>query len=317
VSGWWWGPAWDLVSLLTELLTLFIVVAAGLALVTRRVGAERLGRWMGASRASGAARGLALGFVIPFCSYSAIPMLVAMIGAGARTSTLFAFLLAAPLVDPIVFALLVLLFGWAPAIAYTTITGAFVFVVAVVADGLRMGRCIGAPVLTSSGRTAIGGETRDPDATMCSPPPLVEASPWRGARTEARAALDYGVDLARGLALPLVVAATVAVVMVEIVPEALVTRVAGPDRPLAVPIAALIGVPFYVSTEAFLPIASAFQDLGVSTGAVFALIISAAGINVPELAVLSRLLAPPLLVVYSAAIFFTAVAAGYLIPAVT
>lgn len=89
---------------------------------------------------------------------------------------------------------------------------------------------------------------------------------------------------------------------------------AGSDNPLAVPTAAVLGAPFYVSTEAFLPIASALHAGGMSIGAVFALVISAAGINLPELALLSRLMRPRLLTAYITAVVSLAIAAGYLIP---
>lgn len=80
------------------------------------------------------------------------------------------------------------------------------------------------------------------------------------------------------------------------------------------PAAAALGAPFYVSTEAFLPIAAGLHNSGMELGAVFALVISAAGVNLPELALLSRTMRPRLLAAYTAAVASSALAAGYLIP---
>jgi hypothetical protein len=80
-----------------------------------------------------------------------------------------------------------------------------------------------------------------------------------------------------------------------------------------VPAAAVLGAPFYVSTEAFLPIAAALHDSGMSLGAVFALIISAAGVNVPELGLLSRVMSRRLLATYTLTVVGIAIAAGYLV----
>lgn len=116
------------------------------------------------------------------------------------------------------------------------------------------------------------------------------------------------------LAAPMAVAVAVAAAILGVVPETLLGQLAGPDNPLAVPAAAVLGAPVYVSTEAFLPIAAALHRNGVALGATFALIISAAGIDLPELTLLSTMLRPGLLAAYTAAVVSTAVVAGYAIP---
>jgi uncharacterized protein len=298
--------------LLLELLVLLLLVSAGLALLVRRVGLGRLQRWLGGDPVTGTVKGLALGFTIPFCTYSAIPTVVAMVDARVRTATLAAFLLAAPLLDPVVLAVLVLLFGWQAALAYAGTTAAAVIVLALAADLLGAHRLL-RPVRRPA---AVGGGTpgQPQRPGTCEPDPLTDGRSWRGLHAEGRLAVTYALRLVRGLALPMGLAVAVAAAIVGLVPEALLARVAGPDNPLAVPTAAVLGAPFYVSTEAFLPVASALHDTGMGIGAVFALVVSAAGVNVPELALLSRVMRPGLLAGYTAAILGAAVAAGYLVP---
>lgn len=62
------------------------------------------------------------------------------------------------------------------------------------------------------------------------------------------------MNLIRGMAVPLSIAAAVGAVIAGLAPRNLLVAVAGPDNPLAVPVAAIIGTPLYMSGEAFLPL---------------------------------------------------------------
>lgn len=312
--------------LLGELLVLFLVVATGVALAARRLGLQRLRRLLGGNRTAGALKGIALGFATPFCTYSAIPVLAAMLDAGVRTSTWLAFLLAAPLLDPLIAVAMGVIFGPRAVLAYAAATFVAILVAATVADGAGLGRPrarvgvkmtagVGAKVVAAVGapspRTSIAATGHD---TCAVPDPLAAGPAWRGWRVETGHATRDAITLIRGMAVPLVIAVAFAVAIADFVPRELIVRVAGPDNVLAVPIAAVVGTPFYVSGEAFLPIAAALRDNGMSTGAVFALMISGAGVNVPEIGLLTQLLDVRVLVALVATIFAIATLAGYALP---
>ncbi len=300
--------------LFLELMVLLFVVSLVLALAARWTGVSRLQRWLGGSRLSGAAKGMGVGFLVPFCTYSAIPAFVGMVDARVRTATLAGFLLAAPLLDPLVLAVLLLLFGWQATLAYSLVTAATVLLLALLADTLQAERLL--VHARQATRTPVAATATPHADTACGPDPFSDRDPWRGLRIEGRSAVVYATRLLRGLALPMVLAVALAAAIIGFVPEQLLARLAGPGNPLAVPTAAMLGAPFYVSTEAFLPIASALHAGGMSIGAAFALVISAAGINLPELTLLSRLMRPRLLTAYVTAVVSLAIAAGYLIPLV-
>jgi hypothetical protein len=299
--------------LLGELLVLFLIVASAVALAARRLGAQRLRRLLGGSRGAGALKGIALGFATPFCTYSAIPVLAAMLDAGVRTSTWLGFLLAAPVLDPLIAVALAVIFGPRAALAYTAATFVAILAAATIADaaGLEQPRTrVGAQRVLHAGAPA---PVRADGCPVIDP--LAGGPPWGGWRAETAHATRDAIALIRGMAAPLVIAVAFAVAIAGFVPADLIAGVAGPGNPLAVPIAAVAGTPFYVSGEAFLPIAAALQDKGMSAGAVFALLIAGAGVNIPELGLLSRMLDLRLLVVLVAAIFAIATLAGYVIPA--
>jgi len=87
------------------------------------------------------------------------------------------------------------------------------------------------------------------------------------------------------------------------VPTEVITRIAGPSNPLAVPVAAIIGVPIYIRAETMIPI---------GLGAVLALIIGGAGASIPELTLLSSIFKKRLLTAFMITVFSIAVIAGYL-----
>jgi uncharacterized protein len=307
--------------LLAELAVLLITVSALMALIARRIGVSRLQDWLGGGRLRGAVKGILLGFATPFCTYSAVPVVVGMVNARIRTATLAAFLLSSPVLDPVIVAILIPLFGWQATVAYVVVTCVGVLVAALLADMARLEhglRPLQAPAAVATGGSGAAAAPGPADGTCSATErdPFTDTTPWAGWRTEARPALRYALDLARSLAIPMIVSVALAAAVLGLVPRDLIAQLAGPGNPFAVPVAAVLGAPFYVSTEAFLPIAAALHESGMSLGAVFALVVSAAGVNVPELGLLSRVMAPRLLAAYTLAIVGVAVAAGYLTPLV-
>lgn len=95
------------------------------------------------------------------------------------------------------------------------------------------------------------------------------------------------------------------------VPQQLVADLAGPDNPLAIPVAAVIGVPLYIRGTTVIPIGLALAQKGMSMGAVIALIIGGAGMAIPEMAMLAGIFTKRLVASIVAVIFATAVVGGY------
>ena len=108
--------------LLAELVMLFLLVATAVAIAARRLGVHRLRSLLGGGRVIAAVKGIGLGFVTPFCTYSAIPVVIAMLDAGVRTSAWVGFLLAAPVFDPLIFVAIAVIFGPPAAVIYAVAT---------------------------------------------------------------------------------------------------------------------------------------------------------------------------------------------------
>lgn len=290
--------------LLSELVVLFLGVSFAVTLLTRWIGLRRVGNWMGGSSLLGALKGIALGFATPFCTYSAIPMLVGLRQAGVRVSATVGFLLAAPVLDPLLFAAFAVLFSPTMAVTYSAVTFAGVLAVAVAADTTGIDEFRPLEIMGAARRDAScdgGGES-------CAP---TEGTGWEGWRPEARDAWREAVGLTRSMAWHIVTAVGIAALVMGYLPKNLLLNVAGPDRWFAIPTAAMVGVPFYVSVEALAPIGAALASKGMSVGAVFAMTIAGAGVNVPEFALLSKILTRRGIVALVGAVFTVAVAGGY------
>ncbi|WP_281418657.1 permease [Desertibacillus haloalkaliphilus] len=74
---------------------------------------------------------------------------------------------------------------------------------------------------------------------------------------------------------------------------------------------ALVGTSLYVGVETMFPITKILLDMGMGIGAVMALIITAAGISIPEVIFLSSIFKMKLLIVYIATILVISVGMGY------
>lgn len=94
-------------------------------------------------------------------------------------------------------------------------------------------------------------------------------------------------------------------------PQDFVMNIAGADNLLAVPMAAIIGIPLYIRAETAIPIGIALMDKGMSIGAVIALVIGGAGMAIPEMSMLASIFKKKLVAMVVGVVFFTAVISGY------
>ena len=124
----------DTAILVIELILLFISVSFLVEILQRRLGPDQLRRFIGGRPPVAALKGIVIGFVTPFCTYSAVPLLVGLRRAGVPPAGYIAFIAAAPVLDPILFGALWLITGPTVAITYATVTFAAAMTLALVAQ---------------------------------------------------------------------------------------------------------------------------------------------------------------------------------------
>ena len=289
----------DALWLFAELLVLFLGVSFGLALLRRRLGDDRLRSLMGASPITAALRGIAIGFITPFCTYSAIPVLVSLRQAGVTPAGYVAFIVAAPVLDPILFGALAIIVGLPAALIYLAVAFAAALTLALVAEKVDLDRFM-KPL--AAGRT---GSSLGPKPS--------EQIPWKGLRLEWRPAMDASRALLRTMLPLLVVGIAIGMAITAFLPAETVARVPGLSSQAAIPAAAAAGIFFYINTELFVPIADALGSAGVGVGAIVALTIAGAGANVPEFVILARLTTRRVLAAFGGYVLAVAIVGGLLV----
>lgn len=286
-----------------ELAVIFLAVTFVVGLLQEYVPQQRMQAVM--SRATpplGNILGAGLGAVTPFCSCSTIPMVVGLLGAGAPFGATMSFLIASPLLNPVIIVLMVSLMGVTVTLSY-----ALFALVAAVASGMIWQR-LGFQELVKRVRLSE-------DASGCAdtPPAGVEsgASWWVRNRPRLGRSLGFAGGMFRRVLPYLLIGAAVGGAIHGFLPEAFVARVAGPDNRFAVPVAAVVGVPMYIRAATVIPISAALLTKGMSMGAVVALIIGGAGASIPEVTLLGAIFRRKLVIVFVVTVLVTAILAGF------
>lgn len=278
------------VTIFAELAVLFIIVSVLIGLMNEYVPASFFQRMLGGRYGLGNFLGVVLGGVTPFCSCSTVPVTAGLLQAGAPFGATMSFLIASPLIDPIILAPFLVLFGWKATVIYTIMCVVLSMVLGMLAE--RLGLAAQVKQIRLVGGT---GSQEGLDKSF-------------GARLGR--SLRMGIDGFREVFPHMLVGVAIGSAIYGLVPTEWIASVAGPDDPLAIPIAALIGIPLYVRAEAMIPIGAALASKGMSLGAVVALIISGAGCSLPEITLLSSLFKPRLVAAFVTIVLMVAVLSG-------
>lgn len=278
-----------------ELTVLFLGISTVVALLLMYVPQEKLRQWLSRRGIWGNFLGAVVGSLTPFCACSTIPMTLGMLNAGAPFGPVMSFVIASPLLNPIIISMVWALMGLKACLIYFSVTflGSMIF-------GVFLEKVGGARYVKNV-RIKSGCCSNEHGAQNI---PLkffgkLKAS-FISAWGDFRAVLIYlliGVGIGAGI--------------YGYIPQDFISNIAGPDNPFAIPVAAIIGVPLYIRAETAIPIGLALSQKGMSMGAVIALIIGGAGMAIPEMAMLASIFRKRLVCAIIVVIWTTAVVGGY------
>lgn len=282
------------VLITAELIALFLFISAAVEIILMYIPQEKIKKWLSGRGILGNIMAAGFGALTPFCACSTIPMTVGFLNAGVPFGSTMSFLIASPLLNPIIIGMLGAMVGIRAMLAY--------FIIAFIASVLfgwmlektRMQKHV-KNVRVRNEHCANGENKREWTIKR----KLQEAfiSAW----DSLRPILGYmliGVALGAGI--------------YGYMPQDFVLRIAGPDNLFAIPVAAVLGIPLYIRAETAIPIGVALMTKGMSVGTVIALVIGGAGMAIPEMTMLASIFRKKLVAMIVAVIFFTAVITGYL-----
>lgn len=279
-----------------QLILLFIGVSFLVGLLQEYIPPQKIQKVMGFGQHKlvGNIIGASFGALTPFCSCSTIPILLGLLKSKASFSASMSFLMASPLLNPVIIALLLALFGLRDTLIYVSITFPVAVLVGLWWDKMGLSAHVKNVRLKQNEEACAAGSGEG----------------LSGSR--AGRALQGAIDIFRQVFPWLLLGSAVGSAIYGFVPEEWIIRVAGPHNPLAIPVAAVAGVPLYIRAETILPISSVLLDKGMGIGAVMALIIGGSGASLPEVTMMGAIFKRKLLLAYLITIMLMAVLAGLL-----
>lgn len=276
-----------------ELTVLFLGISTLVALALMYIPQEKIKTYMSGNGLWDNALGAMIGALTPFCACSTIPMTLGFLEAGVSFGAIISFVIASPLLNPIILTMLIALMGLRIAVVYFLI----VFIGAVV-SGLILEKS-GAAKLVKRVRIKGGINTGNNNI----PAKFI---------MKLKASFMLAWEDFKGVLIYLFIGVGIGAAIYGYMPQTLVLRYAGHDNIFAIPIAAIIGIPLYIRAETAIPIGVALMQKGMTVGAVFALIIGGSGMAIPEMSMLAAIFKKRLVTAIVMVIFFTAVIGGYI-----
>lgn len=280
-----------------ELIVLFVFISALVEIILMYVPEEKIRRRLSGAGVFGNIVAAGFGALTPFCACSTIPMTVGFLNAGVPFGSTMSFLIASPLLNPIILGMLGAMVGIKAMVAYFVIAFLCSILFGFLLEKIGAQKYVKNVRLKPASCCAGSHEVVDKHSL---PFPSKLKVAFAGAWDSLRPIMGYllvGVALGAGI--------------YGYVPQDFVMKIAGPDNPFAIPVAAVLGIPLYIRAETAIPIGLALMGKGMSIGAVISLIIGGAGMAIPEMTMLASIFKKQLVAMIVLVIFLTAVVSGY------
>lgn len=225
----------------------------------------------------------------PFCSCGTTAVVLGMMATMMPWAPIVAFLVASPLTSPEGLFYTAGLFGWNFSIAYyiaSILLGLAGGGLAAVMEkrGWLKNQARMAPAPVSLPVTGGGEPAAVPASGGCG---CGSASAQTGSPARPRVTLrTIGLNLFRDgsrLLLMFFSFAFIGYLLNGLIPAAWITSLFGGGNVYSVPLAASFGLPFYINSEASLPLVRAMLDSGMSQGAALAFLITGSGTSIGAL----------------------------------
>jgi uncharacterized membrane protein YraQ (UPF0718 family) len=249
------------------------------------VGTERLAGWLSRRRWLAIGAAVLLATLTPFCSCGTTAIVLGMLATRIPWAPIVAFMVASPLTSPEELLLSAGLFGWPFALIFFTGT---------IALGLAAGGVT--DLLERTGWLAGQARMRPascPDSACPASAPTPDPAP-PGGNGGAPVAVRTGItarlrlpELARelrgpGLRLTLYFLGYSAIgyLLIELLPAGMLTGLLSGHSAGSIVLAAILGIPVYITTEASLPMVAALIHGGLGLGPAMAFLVTGAGTSV-------------------------------------
>ncbi len=250
------------------------LVSAGMKLY---VDQKQVARMLRDHRQGGVVLATAVAVGTPLCSCGTTAVILGMMASLMPWAPIVAFMVASPLTSPQELLYSAGLFGWPFAVAFfaaSILLGLAGGLVAQIAEnrGWLANQARFKPVAGASGLAP----------TIPTPPPATGLRAWTLADGRQLAAETFTAG--RRLLVYFLSFAFIGYLLNGLIPASWVTALFGQGHIYGVPLAATLGLPLYINTEASLPLVRSLLEAGMSPGAALAFLITGAGTSVGAIA---------------------------------
>lgn len=303
-------------------------------LARSKLGEEKLRSILSSSRDwEGRAIAAALGAILPFCECGAFPVMVGLLKAGVSVGTVLTFFIISPIVSIPAFIILMGFFGFSVSLLYLVITMITGIAASIVLERLKIISFLKEDFfsdVTISCKTTkgiSGGDDADKILMNYCPPPRKRAESIRECCEESvqnfaqkpANILNSSIFMAWSNTfntfkkiLPYsLTALIVASILYEYLPYELIDNILTSGAFYSVPLAALVGIPFYTGDSTMIAIIAPFLTSTGTIGPGVALIIAGTGTSINGLIFMSSIFKKKFLVCYTVTIFIIALITGY------
>ena len=253
---------------LWPLLLLSIVISVALKLY---IDEDRVANFLKRNQRNSVAMSTALAVGTPFCSCGTTAVVLGMMASTIPWAPIVAFLVASPLTSPQEMIYSAGLFGWPFAIA---------FMLASILLGLAGGAIAG----FAESRGWLINQSRfkpKPETAL----PMLQLGPTPGKPQVTPQMFGRELfDVTWKLVLMFFGFSFIGYFLNGIIPQDWIKSAFGSGNAFSIPLAAILGIPFYLNTEASLPLVRTFIDSGMSHGAALAFLITGAGTSIGAIA---------------------------------
>ena len=261
------------------LLVLSILISAALKLY---VDQDAIARFLRRNTKNSVLMSTGVGVATPLCSCGTTAIVLGMMASTVPWAPIVAFLVASPLTSPQELFYSAGLFGWPFAIAFF-------------AASILLGLAGGAVASFAEARGWLANQARiaSPNPSffgiMGGPAPFDLPIIAQPVAETAKASITFQMfiqeiyNISKSLIPLFVVFTFIGYLLNGLIPAAWITSLFGAGHAYSIPLAATLGLPFYINTEASLPLVRAMLESGMSEGAALAFLITGAGTSLGAL----------------------------------
>lgn len=233
-----------------------------------------------------------LGVVTPFCSCSSIPLFIGFLSAGIPLGVTFSFLIASPLVNESSLILFPALFGLRTTVIYNLVGVAVAIIGGMVIQRLRLEKYVNQELLRNPSdfkkRRAIKFRQ-------------LLSLWWQDAIKITKSIFPY-----------VVLGVAVGAIIHGLIPDAFFEKYLSSRAWWAVPLATLLGAPFYANSVSVIPVIEASVGRGIPLGTALAFMTAIVTLSIPEALILKKAMKWPLLATFFGITIVGIMLIGYL-----